>query len=115
MALFAVADIHGYFDQTKKALEEAGFFESPENKLVLVGDALDRGKQVRETVDFLLNLHREGRLIYVFGNHEELLDQCLQDIASGALALIASPPALRSNSPSEITIYPRVASSVFSA
>lgn len=90
MALFAVSDIHGFFDQTKKALEDAGFFDSPENRLVLVGDALDRGKQVAETVDFLLSLHREGRLIYIFGNHEELLDKCMQDIAAGALARIAT-------------------------
>jgi hypothetical protein len=90
MALFAVADVHGFYDETKRALDEAGFFLSSENKLVVVGDALDRGKQVLETVDLLLSLHREGRLIYIFGNHEELLDKCLQDIAAGALAQIAS-------------------------
>jgi len=90
MALFAVADIHGFFDETKKALDDAGFFDSAENKLVLVGDALDRGKQACETVEFLLGLHREGRLIYIFGNHEELLYKCLEDIAGGALAQIAS-------------------------
>lgn len=89
MALFAVSDIHGYYDQTRAALEEASFFSSPENVLVLVGDALDRGGQVKETVDFLLSLYREGRLVYIFGNHEELLDKCLQDIASGALLQIA--------------------------
>ena len=61
MALYAVADIHGFFDETKKALDEAGFFSAPDNRLVVVGDALDRGKQARETVDFLLGLHREGR------------------------------------------------------
>lgn len=73
MALFAVADIHGFFDETKKALAEAGFFDSSDNRLVLVGDALDRVKQAAETVEFLLGLHREGRLVYIYGNHEELL------------------------------------------
>lgn len=90
MALYAVADIHGFFDETKKALEEAGFFSAPDNRLVVVGDALDRGKQARETVDFLLELHREDRLVYVYGNHEELLYKCLQDIASGRIGEIAS-------------------------
>lgn len=90
MALFAVADIHGFFDETRAALTEAGFFDSPENSLVVVGDALDRGKQARETVDFLLGLRREGRLTYIYGNHEELLYKCLQDIASGRVGEIAS-------------------------
>ncbi len=90
MALFAVADIHGFFDETKKALAEAGFFDSSDNRLVLVGDALDRGKQAAETVEFLLGLHREGRLVYIYGNHEELLCKCMEDIASGGIAPIAS-------------------------
>ena len=31
MALFAVSDVHGYFDEMKKALLEAGFFDCKEN------------------------------------------------------------------------------------
>ena len=72
MALFAVSDIHGYYDETIKALSEAGFFDSDENNLIVVGDALDRGSQPNEMIDFLLGLHAEGRLIYIYGNHEEL-------------------------------------------
>ena len=90
MALFAVADIHGYYDETIKALTEAGFFDSDDNKLVVVGDALDRGKQPNEIVDFMLGLHRQGRLIYIFGNHEELFYNCLQEIAAGGINRIAS-------------------------
>ena len=90
MALYAVSDVHGYFDEMKKALDEAGFFDSDENVLVVVGDALDRGEQVSETVDFLLGLHKEGRIVYIYGNHEELLYKCLQDIAAGRIYEIAS-------------------------
>jgi hypothetical protein len=90
MALFAVSDIHGYYDETIKALSEAGFFESDENRLVVVGDALDRGTQPNEMVDFLLGLHRQGRLIYIYGNHEELFYNCLQEIAAGRIGMIAS-------------------------
>ena len=89
MALFAVSDIHGFFDKTAAALEGAGFFGSDKNRLILLGDALDRGGQAREVADFLLGLHREGRLIYIFGNHEELLGKCMQDIAAGGIAPIA--------------------------
>ena len=89
MALFAVSDIHGYYDETIKALSEAGFFDSDENNLIVVGDALDRGSQPNEMIDFLLGLHAEGRLIYIYGNHEELFYSCLQDIASGGIGMIA--------------------------
>ncbi len=90
MALFAVSDVHGYYDETIKALTEAGFFDSDENRLVVVGDALDRGEQPNETVDFLLGLHGQGRLVYIYGNHEELFYDCLQEIAAGGIGRIAS-------------------------
>lgn len=89
MALFAVSDVHGFFDETKKALTEAGFFDSPENRLIVVGDALDRGKQAVKMADFLLGLHREGRLIYIYGNHEELFYKCLQDVRAGLAAAMS--------------------------
>lgn len=90
MALFAVSDIHGYYDETIKALSEAGFFDSDENNLIVVGDALDRGSQPNEMIDFLLGLHDDGRLIYIYGNHEELFYDCLQEIAAGGIGMIAS-------------------------
>ena len=90
MSLFAVSDIHGYYDETIKSLTESGFFGSDDNKLVVVGDALDRGEQPNEIVDFMLGLHRQGRLIYIYGNHEELFYNCLQEIAAGGINRIAS-------------------------
>ena len=90
MALFAVSDVHGYYDETITALTEAGFFDSDKNRLIVVGDALDRGAQPNEMVDFLLGLHRQGRLIYIYGNHEELFYSCLQDIAAGGIWRIAN-------------------------
>ena len=89
MALFAVSDIHGYYNETVRALTEAGFWGSKKNRLVVVGDALDRGGQTNEMIDFLLGLHAEGRLIYIYGNHEELFYHCLQEIAAGGIGMIA--------------------------
>jgi hypothetical protein len=31
MSLFAVSDVHGYYDETVRALTDAGFFESDDN------------------------------------------------------------------------------------
>lgn len=41
-------------------------------------------------VDFCLKLHEAGRLIYINGNHEELLVRCLYEIARGGVHEIAS-------------------------
>ena len=84
MKYYVVADVHGYYTYLKQALEEAGFFEETEPcMLVVCGDLLDRGTEAKELIEFMLELLEAGKLIYVMGNHEELLVQCLQEIARG--------------------------------
>ena len=91
MKYYVISDPHGFYDEMIDALREAGFFdESEPYRLVLCGDLLDRGGGARETVDFMLKLHGEGKLIYVHGNHEELMVQCLHEIARGGIHEIAS-------------------------
>ncbi len=90
MKYYVVSDVHGFDTHLKKALQEAGFFEEREPcRLIVCGDLLDRGQEARRLVDFMLELHGEGRLIYILGNHEELLVQCLQEIARGNVYEIA--------------------------
>ena len=91
MKYYVVADVHGYYTYLKQALTEAGFFSETEPcKLILCGDLLDRGTEAQEVVDFMLKLLEEDRLIYVLGNHEELLVQCLQEIARGGIYEVSS-------------------------
>ena len=71
--LYLVSDVHSFFDSLIRALKTAGFFESKDARLVLLGDALDRGTQPLKLIDFLLKLKEEDRLIYILGNHEELM------------------------------------------
>lgn len=90
MKYYVVADPHGFYSYLKKALEEAGFFEDEEpHVLVVCGDVLDRGKEAREIVDFLLDLAKKDMLILIKGNHEDLFVQCLQDISRGGVYDIA--------------------------
>lgn len=90
MNLFVVSDIHSYYTPMMEALTSAGFFEDKTGILVLLGDALDRGGEAQAVVDFLLELQKEKRLIYVTGNHEDLLVDCLQAISRGEIYKIAS-------------------------
>lgn len=73
--LFVVSDVHSYFDEMKKALDEAGF--DPENKdhwLISCGDALDRGPKSQEVIDYLMGL---TRCVLIKGNHDSLIMDCL--------------------------------------
>ena len=83
MKYYVVSDVHGFYTPMKKALKDAGFFDEQEEcKLIICGDLLDRGGEAKQVIDFALQMMKENKLIYVLGNHEELLVQCLQDIAA---------------------------------
>ena len=90
MKYYVVADVHGYYSVMKKALKDAGFFnEKKPHKLVICGDLLDRGKEAKQMVEFAYQLMKEDKLIYILGNHEDLLVRCLQDIAKGNVHKVA--------------------------
>ena len=82
--LYVVSDIHSCRDALMRALDDAGFFADESGKLLLLGDALDRGDDPLGVIDLLLDLQDKGRLIYVKGNHEELFLNCLQTMTSSA-------------------------------
>ena len=90
MKYYIVSDIHSFYEPLIEVLEEKGFFKSDDNRLIVLGDALDRGPDTQRVIKFLMSLHNEGRLIYVKGNHEELLVDCLQAISRGEIYNIAS-------------------------
>ena len=90
MALFIVSDIHGHYAPLEDILTRNNFYKDKKNKLLVLGDVLDRGQEAQKVVNFLLRLHREGRLIYIKGNHEDLFMQCLQAISRGEVFEIAS-------------------------
>ena len=83
MKYFIVSDVHSYYSILRRVLGEKGFSLNKDHVLVLLGDAFDRGEETCETAEFLLLLHDQGKLIYVLGNHEELLIKCLQQLARG--------------------------------
>ena len=82
MRYYVVSDVHGFYDELIKALTEQGFFEDKEpHKLIICGDLLDRGKQTNKLVEFALDLLQKDELIYIRGNHEDLLEELLKDLS----------------------------------
>ena len=74
MRYYAISDVHGFYEPMHKALENAGFFDfSGERKLIVCGDMMDRGKDTLKVQKFMDNLYERGELVFVRGNHEDLM------------------------------------------
>lgn len=79
---FVVSDVHSFYSEMMKALEKKQFdINNKDHILCVAGDAFDRGNQSKEILQFMNFLG--DRLIYVRGNHEDLLFDCVRDIVSG--------------------------------
>lgn len=84
MKYFVVSDIHSYYREFKDALRKAGFDCGDNNHiLILCGDAFDRGPDAKKLLRFLLQLQECNRLIYIKGNHEYLMEDCLKQMKEG--------------------------------
>lgn len=65
--VFVISDIHGHYDELRKLLEYH------KNGLILfLGDYIDRGKQSKEVLDYVMELVGQGKAMAIKGNHEEL-------------------------------------------
>lgn len=79
---FVTSDIHSFFDVFYAELLNKGFeVDNPEHKLIVCGDLFDRGDQTVELFEFVRSLG--DRFIYVAGNHESLLFDCVAEIYAG--------------------------------
>ncbi len=72
-----IGDIHGYADELEKLLQKlgyklvAGIYKHPKNrKAVFVGDYIDRGPKIRETLHIVKNMCDAGNAEAIMGNHE---------------------------------------------
>ncbi len=86
--IYAVGDVHGRHDLLARLLERvladaAGSPGPP--RVVFLGDYIDRGEEVRETVELLRGLEARGEVapVFLMGNHEQMLLGFLRDPAEG--------------------------------
>lgn len=81
MKVFAMSDIHSYYDAMTSALDRQGFdITNPDHHVVFCGDLFDRGPDAVKCLNFARELAEQNRLTYIYGNHEELLLDCLNEI-----------------------------------
>ena len=78
--LYAMSDIHGCFNQLEERLGQIHIRE--EDKLIFLGDYIDYGPQsakVLQTVIHLQETLKEGSVIALKGNHEDMLLSWLKE------------------------------------
>lgn len=79
---FVVADVHSFYSIMLNTLNEKGFdVNNNEHYLILCGDLFDRGNESKELFEFVQSLG--DRFIYVRGNHEDLLIDCVDELSKG--------------------------------
>lgn len=69
--LIAVGDIHGEIEKLNNLLGKINPQKS--DKLVFLGDYIDRGKNSKEVIERLLKLSKTTNCIFLKGNHEDML------------------------------------------
>ena len=71
-----IGDIHGYADKLEAILKKLGYtckngtYSHPERKAFFVGDYIDRGPQIKETLNIIRRMEESGKAIALMGNHE---------------------------------------------
>lgn len=71
-----IGDIHGHADELEELLlkleynKNNGVYSHPERKVLFVGDYIDRGPKIRETLQIVRAMVESGNAIALMGNHE---------------------------------------------
>lgn len=82
---FVCSDLHSFFTEFKEALVKNGFdIENKDHILVVCGDLFDRGQETLCLYNFVRSLPDE-RFIYIRGNHEDLLEECYEQLVNGQI------------------------------
>ncbi|MBD2182806.1 serine/threonine protein phosphatase [Planktothrix sp. FACHB-1355] len=71
MRILAIGDIHGCSIALDSLL--AAVVPQPEDKIITLGDYVDRGPDTKGVIDRLIALHATGQLIPLRGNHEQIM------------------------------------------
>src|SRR5437870_632790 len=77
MNTYVIGDIHGRYHLLKQ-LERHVPWNLKKDKIVFLGDLIDRGDGIREVVDEVIRLKSKNpNVVTVRGNHEQMLLDCL--------------------------------------
>ena len=71
-----IGDIHGHADALQRLLKQLGYsrhkgiYSHPERQAIFLGDFIDRGPKIRETLEIVRPMIDSEAALAVMGNHE---------------------------------------------
>jgi predicted MPP superfamily phosphohydrolase len=71
-----IGDIHGHADKLEELLvklsysKENGYYTHPNRTVLFIGDYIDRGPKIRETLEIVKAMVDNKSAIALMGNHE---------------------------------------------
>jgi len=71
-----VGDIHGMYEPLAELFKILPV--EKKDKIIFLGDYIDRGPQSREVIKFLKTLRRNYEVVLLRGNHEDMLLHCVE-------------------------------------
>jgi serine/threonine protein phosphatase 1 len=78
--IFVIGDIHGCFDKLRTLMRKIPI-DLKQDKLIFIGDYIDRGSQSFKVLEYLINLKkRSPDIIFLKGNHEAMLENYLSGV-----------------------------------
>ncbi|ODN31220.1 metallophosphoesterase family protein [Fervidobacterium thailandense] len=69
--VWAIGDVHGCVEALRKLLDEVS--PSEYDKLIFLGDYIDRGPDSKAVVELLIELSKKHKCVFIRGNHEQML------------------------------------------
>ena len=80
---FAIGDIHGCDSALERILELLQLTQ--EDRLIVLGDVVDRGPNSARVLDVLVQLRGHCDLIFIMGNHEQMMLDALENGLPGSM------------------------------
>lgn len=69
---WAIGDVHGYVNTLKTVIQKIELKQ--DDRIILLGDLVDRGPDVKGVFDFILELRNKGLdVVCIRGNHDDLM------------------------------------------
>ena len=94
--VFIVGDVHGCLDMLKELIDKIKWDPS-KDRLIFIGDYIDRGENAKSVIDFILELKDSSSFVQcLLGNHEKMFldylsgDDLESSILNGGLSTIRS-------------------------
>ena len=69
--LIAIGDIHGEVEKLNSLIDKLDL--QKQDRVIFLGDYIDRGKHSKEVIERILNLSEEIECVFLKGNHEDML------------------------------------------